>query len=96
MKTIKRKQIFDMYDANWCPQCGKVIKMEKTHTESIAVCKCTECNGSIQVNFLEDGEDIMEVPDFLKIMQDQSTETKPTTFCHHVPIFWGIEMGRVS
>jgi hypothetical protein len=70
MKLITRQQTFDMYEANWCPQCGKVVKMIKKRTgmPGIATCKCTECDGNICVNFTEDAEDVLKIPDHLKIM----------------------------
>ena len=61
---ITRKATWDAFDADWCPQCAKVVAMEQIHTglPGIAAKKCQECGAHYKANYLEDADDMMTVP----------------------------------
>ena len=62
---ISRSLTWDMYYDGWCPKCGCVTEKKRIHTgmPGIACRQCTKCQGYSQVNFLEDGNDLLECPD---------------------------------
>jgi hypothetical protein len=65
---VKRSVTWDTFDRNWCPTCAETTEMEpiRTGLPGIATQKCPICKHQYQANFLEDGEDLLEVPDELK------------------------------
>ena len=62
---ITRKATWDAFSANWCPVCAKTVEMEHMHTglPGIAAQKCPECCANYQANYLENGDDMLTIPD---------------------------------
>jgi len=65
---VKRSITWDAFDRNWCPVCVKKVEMKhiQTNLPGIAAQQCPECKSHYQANYLEDGEDLLEVADELK------------------------------
>lgn len=72
MTTIKRYEAWKMFDAHWCPNCGKKSEFEyiRTGLPGIQQRRCKVCDHYFGCNFLENDDDILEVPDNFKRMPE--------------------------
>ena len=61
---IKRSETWKMFEDNWCPNCGKKTEMERIHTgmPGIQAQKCPDCGTHYHANYLEDADDVLQVP----------------------------------
>lgn len=62
---VTRDTTISAFMNGWCPQCKAYtnMKQQKTGLPGILYKVCPNCEGGYQVNLLEDGNDLMEVPD---------------------------------
>jgi len=65
---VKRSVTWEAFDRDWCPTCVKKVVMKhiQTNLPGIAAQQCPECKTGYQANYLEDGEDLLDVPEHLK------------------------------
>lgn len=61
---IKRDLLNKMFEANWCIVCGKNTEMKyiQTGMPGIQAKEC-QCGACFQINYLEDVEDVLGIPD---------------------------------
>jgi len=71
---VKRSVTWEAFARDWCPACVKKVVMKhiQTHLPGIAAQQCPECKSHYQTNYLEDGEDLLEVADNL-IFEENAT-----------------------
>ena len=62
---VTRKDTWETFDANWCPQCAGIVVMKTVHTGMPGICAktCNKCGAHYQANYLEDANDLMTIPD---------------------------------
>lgn len=62
---VERRKIWEMFDRNYCPRCGKITSMTKLNSclQGIAHKRCHVCQTRLSANFIEDESDLVEVPD---------------------------------
>lgn len=62
-KKIKRRATWRACNEDWCPNCAKVVDMEYIPgLKGLPNIKCPECLTNYQINLLESGDDLLEVP----------------------------------
>lgn len=66
---ITREKTWRMFEANWCPVCGGKVPMEfiRTGLPGIAASECPKCETHYTANYLEDKDDLLEIPETFKL-----------------------------
>ena len=64
---IKRQLTWDMYCANFCPNCAETRSFKRIGGfPGVFGVKCETCETTLNINFLENSDDEIEVPyDFI-------------------------------
>lgn len=72
----KRNNIWRLIYGSWCPSCKAptLTEIVKTGLPGITARQCTKCDMGIQANFIEDADDLVEIP-------DNNFELLPDNFC---------------
>jgi len=62
---VTRKETWNAFNENWCPICAMKVEIIPivTGLPGISAWGCPTCKSQYQANFLEDAEDILEIPD---------------------------------
>ncbi len=84
---ITRKETFGAFEMKWCPKCAKVTDMKRIFTgmPGIQACKCP-CGNQYQINYLEDEDDILEVPDTFVMPNINSENIVSCPFCRKTDV----------
>ena len=72
MKKVRRRTIWTAYEEDWCSNCSRFVNMAYLSKKLISTqTECQECGTIYQINLMEGGNDLIQVPNHYKFMPNR-------------------------